>query len=134
MMDLPEPESESAKSDPPPGCSLDSASEDYPIVMLGGEVDLSSASKIYAWIWQSAGKGNRQLIINLDNVNFMDSSGLQVLLRLREKLSGQNSAVLLVKPQPQVRRLFQLTGFDKLFRLFEDNDEARAFLDFEKDH
>lgn len=133
MVDLPEPESESAKSDPPPGCSLDSASEDYPIVMLSGEVDLSSAAKIYTWIWHAAGKDRRQLIINLDKVNFMDSSGLQVLLRLREKLSGRDSVVLLVKPQPQVRRLFQLTGFDKLFRLFEDNDEVRAFLDFQHD-
>lgn len=130
MFDLPEPESGSIKGDLPPGCSINLAS-DNPIVNLSGEIDLSNAPKIYAWFCEAAAADQKSLIINLENVIFMDSSGLQVLLRLREKLDGQGRSVLLVNPQPQVRRLFQLTGFDKLFQIFEDNDEAAAHLELE---
>lgn len=111
-------------------CSLfvNSESESVPILDIVGEVDLSSAPWMFSQIWQSSQKGSRSLILNLEKLDFMDSSGLQVLLRLREKLKNKNQDITLVSPQPQIKKLLRLTGFDKLFSLHESNEEAKTWF------
>ena len=112
------------------GCSLfmSPESEVVPILNVVGEVDLSNAPRIYTLMWQTSQKGSLSLILNLEKLDFMDSSGLQVLLRLREKLRSRKQDVMLVAPKPQIRKLLRLTGFDKLFTLHETNAEANLFL------
>ena len=83
---------------------------------------------MFSQIWQSSQKGSRSLILNLEKLDFMDSSGLQVLLRLREKLKNKNQDITLVGPQPQIKKLLRLTGFDKLFALHESNEEAKMWF------
>lgn len=131
MVEKQQPSDNSSNSNPIPGCSLSACiQDDNMLVCLAGEVDLGSAPKIYAQLWHASERGQRPIILNLERVSFMDSSGLQILLRLREKLQQQCNEVLLVKPQPQIERLFKLTGFDKLFAFFTDNDQAKSFLKF----
>jgi anti-sigma B factor antagonist len=117
------------------GCNLSIACEEgEQVVKIKGEIDLGSAPKVYSLLWQAAKEGSSPLIINLEEVEFMDSSGLQVLLRLREKLQSKSKgiSILLVNPKPQIRKLFQLTGFDKLFSFFTDNQQAISFLKYKK--
>ena len=111
-------------------CSLfvNSESEAVSILDIVGEVDISSAPWMFSQIWQSSQKGSRSLILNLEKLDFMDSSGLQVLLRLREKLKNKNQDITLVGPQPQIKKLLRLTGFDKLFALHESNEEAKMWF------
>lgn len=109
------------------GCSLvvsDETSE-LPTVSIVGEIDLASAPGAYATMWRTSDNGKRSLIINLEELDFMDSSGLQALLRLREKLRTREQRVLLAGAKPPIEKLFRLTGFDQLFQLFPDTDEAR---------
>lgn len=111
------------------GCSLFvTHAEAAPILNLVGEVDLGSAQKIYSLIWQTSERGEKSLVINLEKLDFMDSSGLQILLRLREKLKARKQQIFLVSPKPQIRKLLKLTGFDKLFPLYEANDQALMLL------
>jgi anti-sigma B factor antagonist len=115
---------------PSNGCSLFVSPEsgEVPILNLVGEVDLGSAPKIYNLLWQTSDQGRRSLILNLENLEFMDSSGLQILLRLREKLRVKKQNVLVVGPRPQILKLFKLTGLDQLFSLVDSNDEAKTLL------
>src|SRR3990172_7471918 len=112
------------------GCSLfmSPESEVVPILNVVGEVDLSNAPRIYSLIWQTSRKGSQSLILNLEKLDFMDSSGLQVLLRLREKLKSKKQDIFLVAPKPQIHKLLKLTGFDKLFALYATNEEAKLLL------
>jgi len=87
------------------------------VVNLMGELDLSSAPRLYNELWQVSQAGQKSVVINLAKLEFMDSSGLQLLLRLREKLKAKNQEVVLVNPQPSIAKLFKLTGFDKLFKI-----------------
>ena len=118
----------SEKPSPPAGgCSLvvsDETSE-LPVINIVGEIDLSSAPGAFSVMWRTSGNGKRSLIINLEELDFMDSSGLQALLRLREKLRTRQQQVLLVGAKPPIKKLFRLTGFDQLFQLFPDASEAR---------
>ncbi len=98
------------------------------IIFLKGEIDLDSASKVFNNIWTETDGGQRGLLLDLEALDFMDSSGLQILLRLKEKLNNIGKELLIVNPSNQIRKLFQLTGFDKLFRIFGDADEAFSQL------
>jgi len=113
------------------GCSLlmSSDPDSVPILSLIGEVDLSNAPRIYSLMWQSSQKGAVSLILNLEKLDFMDSSGLQVLLRLREKLRTRKQDVLLVGPKPQIKKLLKLTGFDRLFSLHDTDASAKLFIE-----
>lgn len=86
-------------------------------VSLMGELDLSSAPRLYNELWQLTQAGQKSVVINLAKLEFMDSSGLQLLLRLREKLKAKNREIVLINPQPSIAKLFKLTGFDKLFKI-----------------
>lgn len=90
---------------------------DIPVVNLIGELDLSSAPRLYNELWQVTQDGKKSVALNLAKLEFMDSSGLQLLLRLREKLKAKNQEIILINPQPSITKLLQLTGFDKLFKI-----------------
>ena len=104
-------------------------SETAPILNLVGEIDLSSAPRVYSLIWQSSMKGSLSLILNLEELDFMDSSGLQILLRLREKLRAKKQDIVLVAPKPQIKKILMLTGFDQLFSFHENIRDAQTFFE-----
>jgi len=101
------------------------------IISLRGEIDLDSASNVYKQIWTELDNGEQGLLLDLKELDFIDSSGLQILLRLKETLKKIGKEILIVNPSNQITNLFQLTGFDKLFRIFTDTDEALSQLKHE---
>lgn len=107
------------------GCSLfvKDGSGETPTVDIVGEIDLASAPEAYSAMWRASKSGRRSLIINLEGLDFMDSSGLQTFLRLREKLHVRKQTITLIGAQPQIRKVFRLTGFDKLFPFAEEGEK-----------
>ncbi|MBO9376396.1 anti-sigma factor antagonist [Sphingomonas histidinilytica] len=69
----------------------------------------------------------RKLVLDLSRVSFMDSTGLGALVSLLKMLGG-NGAMAVAGVQPPVRKLFEMTRLDSLFRLTPNVEEAKAFL------
>ncbi len=69
-----------------------------------------------------------QLIVDFSAVNYISSSGLRVLLTARRKAQEAGGDVVLCSMSPRVREVFEMIGFDKLFRVFDRADEAAAVL------
>jgi anti-sigma B factor antagonist len=59
----------------------------------------------------------QRVVIDLSDVDFMDSSGLQELVRLEEHVRQLGSEMVLAQPSVTVRRLLELTGLDAHFDL-----------------
>ena len=79
------------------------------VVIVVGEVDLATAPVLDQKLKAATADRDGPVIVDLDRVGFMDSSGLQVLVA--HTLSGQNGCqVLLTKGSPQVQRLFEVSG------------------------
>jgi len=114
-------------------CRIEVTNALAPIVRLIGEIDVGCAPRVYSLMWQTTGRGKRALVVDLAALEFMDSSGLQILLRLREKLRVEGKKILLISPAPQIQKLFRLTGFDKLFPVFASASQALSFLELEQD-
>jgi anti-sigma B factor antagonist len=67
-------------------------------------------------------------VVDLAQVSFIDSSGLQVLLRARALLGREDRALVLVCPHGPVRRVFELAGVSDVFVLYATPEAALAEL------
>ncbi|WP_225858932.1 STAS domain-containing protein [Streptomyces albicerus] len=72
-----------------------------------------------------------QVVVDLGGVTFLDAGGLRLLIRLRNRTSGNGTALRLVRTPAKVRRLLRLTRLDRTFTLL---DEPSSSLDTAPGH
>jgi anti-sigma B factor antagonist len=73
---------------------------------------------------QLAGKDVVDLVLNLQEVPFLDSISLEWLLDLQDHLAQRMGQVRLAKCSPDVRKILEITRLDSIFEIFEDIPEA----------
>lgn len=64
------------------------------------------------------------IIINLENVSFIDSSGLGVILGRYKQLTQRGGKLFLVNPKPQVKKILEFSGIAKIIRIVMNEEEA----------
>ncbi len=84
-------------------------------VALEGELDLASADMLEREVRKLRLDGRDCVVVDLRNVEFMDSTGLRVLLSLRNAAKRAGQRLILVRGPRQVQRLFELTATGPLF-------------------
>jgi anti-anti-sigma factor len=81
--------------------------------------------KVESWVASNVMMNNKQvpvLIVDMENVEFIDSQGLQKLLASLRLMQSQKSHLLLCSQQPSVRLVFEITRIDQLFAVFPSVD------------
>jgi len=97
------------------------------IVTVLGELDLYTAPNLRESVLEVADDGQRQLIIDLSGVPFMDSSGLGVIVACLKRLREAGGDLALVtRPDSPPTKLLSLTGLDRAIPTFTSLDEALA--------
>ena len=91
----------------------------WTVVDVGGEIDLFSAPQLKERIAQLVDEGNEWLVINLEKVDFMDSTGLGVLLGALKRVREREGSLAIVCPPGPVHRVLTLTGLHKVFSIYE---------------
>ncbi|WP_257285365.1 STAS domain-containing protein [Endozoicomonas sp. SESOKO1] len=86
-------------------------------------LDASLSEPVRAYLFDQIDNGSDNLIIDLSQVRFMDSSGLGALVAALKKMGGTGS-MKLAGAQPAVTDLFSLTSMDKLFAILPTVTEA----------
>jgi anti-anti-sigma factor len=110
---------------------LRSLSDGAAILLLTGEVDISSAHLLSTQLNMAAKNGLRDVIIDATSVSFMDSTGLHALVEGKRLLHDSGARIVLV-PSPQVRRVLELVFPDPLFAARVDSvDDALAIIEAE---
>jgi anti-sigma B factor antagonist len=89
------------------------------IVTVRGEIDIVSAPTFE----ETLSAIGSIIIVDLRHLDFMDSSGLAVLLRRNATLDESSDLRLVVKPGI-IERLFEVSGVDKVFRMYSDVESA----------
>jgi anti-anti-sigma factor len=87
-----------------------------PVVTLSGELDLYRAPAVR----ESLARVEGPVVVDLSRVSYIDSSLLNELARLRRRVGD----VALVVTSPQVRRILDIVGFDRTFRVVEHAEDA----------
>lgn len=83
---------------------------------LGGELDLSNANDLLDLARARPAAGNGDLVVDLAEVTFMDSTGLSALVQIARLLEGKGRLILQA-PGKAVSRLFELTGVNAMSNL-----------------
>ena len=80
------------------------------VIGVSGELDLASSPALEEELDRVAASDSEMLIIDLRGLDFMDSTGLSVLVRAHQRAEEQGRQLAMVKGPQQVQRLLSLTG------------------------
>jgi anti-sigma B factor antagonist len=93
------------------------------VVRLGGELDLYNASQVREALNAACAGSPERVVVDLEEVEFIDSTALGVLIEARTKLENRR-AFLLASPALQTRRALQISGLDRHFTVLESVSDA----------
>jgi anti-anti-sigma factor len=101
-----------------------SGGDAYTVVALAGESDVYTYDQLRSALEAEATRGVPLLIVDLSALEFMDSSGVQVLLDIRVMMNDRGGKLALAGPQNTVARVLNLVGADQLIPVYPSVEEA----------
>lgn len=100
------------------------SSEDIYIIAISGRMDTLSSKEVEAKLEDVIDHNNTKIIIDLAGVDYISSVGLRVLLSALKKQKEKMGLIRLVSLQPFVKDIFKMTGFDRIFSISPNQEEA----------
>jgi anti-anti-sigma factor len=80
------------------------------VIAVTGELDLATGPKLEAELLGISPSETELVVVDLRALEFMDSTGLSIIVRAHQRLTGEGCELGLVRGSPQVQRLLDLTG------------------------
>jgi anti-sigma B factor antagonist len=93
------------------------------VVKLGGELDLYNAQQVREALAEAAAAAPQRVVVDLGEVEFIDSTALGVLIEARTRLNNRR-AFLLAAPGLETRRALEISGLDRHFTVHDSVSEA----------
>nr|WP_294571799.1 STAS domain-containing protein [uncultured Romboutsia sp.] len=90
---------------------------DFWEISLKGELDVSTADKLKEYLHNLADEKILDMKINLDKLDYIDSTGLGVMIGVLKKLKTDNKEIHILNPKSNVKKIFTITGLDKIFKM-----------------
>jgi anti-sigma B factor antagonist len=98
------------------------------LTMEGNLVDKAEAIDIGAEVEEKLNSGVNKFVIDLSKLDYMNSTGLNVILNLMNKSRNQGGEAVVAGATPRIKSLFTVTKLDSVFTMKESRDEALAYL------
>jgi anti-sigma B factor antagonist len=96
------------------------------VVDVGGEIDIYTAPRLRELLIDLASKGSYQLVVNMEKVEFLDSTGLGVLVGGLKRVRAHDGSLDLVCTQERILEIFRITGLTQVFGIHQTVDQAIA--------
>lgn len=100
--------------------------EGVAVVAVEGEIDVYTAPRLRDKISDLVGTGCYQMVVDLEAVEFLDSTGLGVLVGGLKKVRAHGGTLHLVCTQERLLKIFRITGLAKVFAIHDDVASAVA--------
>jgi len=94
--------------------------EGTPIMLLAGEVDLSTASLLQERLEEVIPALLGELVVDLGLVTFFGSTGMSILVTTHRRLRAEGCRLIIFAPTPQIRRLFELWDLNSVLVIVPD--------------
>lgn len=101
--------------------------ENYCLLELTGEVDVYTAPQLKESLVEHIESGCPNILVDLEHLGFIDSSGLGVLVGGLRRAKERSGAIRLVCTRENILKIFRITGLDKVFPIFDSLEEACDF-------
>jgi anti-sigma B factor antagonist len=97
---------------------------DAAVVTVVGEIDVATANQLREGLLTLLEQGINHLIIDLAKVNFLDSTGLGVLVGVQHRLSAHDGTMTFVGASERIMELFRATRLSTIFKVYATVDQA----------
>ncbi len=98
----------------------------WTVVAASGEIDVAAAPELREQLVAIIGDGTTQLVIDIENVDFIDSTGLGVLVGAIRRARSAGGDLRLVCTNSRLLKVFDVTGLDEVFTIEATVDDAVA--------
>jgi anti-sigma B factor antagonist len=100
------------------------------VVILGvqGRLDASNADTVEQRLLALIAAGERRLVIDCAQLDYISSAGLRVLLVAAKRLTATGGNIVVAALKEPIKEIFDIAGFAALFRVYRSQDEAAAAL------
>jgi len=99
-------------------------SEAVPLIVLSGEVDAYTCSRFREAMIDVIEDGHPSLVVNMADVEYIDSSGLGTLVGGLKRASERGGKIAIVCNSLQIRKVFEITGLERVFPIFKNEADA----------
>lgn len=99
---------------------------DHTIVEVAGEIDVYTAPKLRQCLVDLTEAGHKKLLVDLEKVEFLDSTALGVLVGGLRRVRDQDGSMALVCSQERLLKIFRITGLMQVFSIHDSIEAATA--------
>jgi anti-sigma B factor antagonist len=96
------------------------------VVDVAGEIDVYTSPKLRERLVSLVSDGAHRLVIDLQDVEFIDSTGLGVLVGVLKRVRARDGSMSLVCSRDGLLRVFRITGLEKVFTIHPSLEDATA--------
>lgn len=96
---------------------------------LGGRLDTHTYSELDLQLAPLLASGIQSLVLDLAGLEYISSAGVRSIFKARKALAAHGGKVIVVNPQPQIQKVFDVVKAVPLEEIFSTMDEADAYLD-----
>ena len=96
--------------------------------LTGRLVDKAEAVEISVEIEQELEDGTHHFIIDLTDLEYMNSTGLNILINLMNKTRNEGGAAVIVGAKPRIDALFSVTKLNSVFTMMQNMDDAHLYF------
>jgi anti-sigma B factor antagonist len=100
--------------------------DSHAVVGVAGEIDVYTAPKLREKLIELVSEGTYDVVVDLEKVDFLDSTGLGVLVGALKRVKAHDGSLSLVCTQDKILKIFKITGLTKVFPIHSSVDEATS--------
>ena len=97
---------------------------EHTIVALTGDIDVNTSQRLRETLLRLVDGGSRHLVVDMTGVEFLDSTGLGVLVGIFHRLRAENGTLVIAGGSERVRSVFHVTQLTRIFPMHASVEDA----------
>ena len=97
---------------------------DISVARLSGKIDMGQAMAIWPVVETAMAGCEGGMIVDLGAVAFIASEGIRTLMRAKQAADAAGKRIAIIRPRPEIYRVFKIAHLDEVFAFFENESEA----------
>ncbi|QXC60107.1 STAS domain-containing protein [Aquihabitans sp. G128] len=98
----------------------------WSVLQVGGEIDVATAPRLREQLIRLVNDERFRIVVDLEGVDFIDSTGLGVLIGALKRVRTHDGDLVLVCTEPRIVKVFEITGLNQVFQIHASLDDAVA--------
>ena len=94
----------------------------FTVLSVSGEIDVYTAPQLRERLIELVGEGKTNLVVDLSGVDFLDSTGLGVLVGGLKRVRSQDGDLSLICTQSRILKVLEITGLTNVFKIYDSVD------------